>query len=61
MGKYVRVVRGISAWVGKAGPVLFQDDKEVVVRIEGKDDVGMSVYDVRMPAGNVEEVPAPPS
>jgi hypothetical protein len=61
MGKSVRVVRGISAWAGQTGEVITEDGQEVVVRLQGKDDVGTSTFDVRMPAGNVEPLPAEPS
>lgn len=54
MSKRATVARGLSVWIGKSGPVLFESATEVVVEVEARDDAGHGVYRVRMPIGNVD-------
>jgi hypothetical protein len=50
----VTVTNGPSAWAGKTGLLIKMDGDFCIVRIEGKDDVGVTTYDVRMPIGFVD-------
>jgi hypothetical protein len=53
------VIHGPQVWVdARQGDVLFEDDKEVVLLLQGRDDAGHSFYEVRMPIAcvKIEEV-----
>lgn len=50
------VIGGPSAWRGKTGQVLLEEDGYVVLLLTSKDDGGSNCYEVRMPATAVKFV-----
>jgi hypothetical protein len=53
------IMHGPQVWQdAKQGDVIFENDKEVVVLLQGRDDAGHAFYEVRMPIAcvKIEEV-----